>query len=73
MADRCASVVVRVSCREIRIQGLRVRREVRVDLGLLFSFFFSETLLMASQKISKCLKSGSDRLRNGQMPVVVIA
>ena len=30
MADRCGSVVVRVSCREIRIQRLRVRREVRV-------------------------------------------
>ena len=74
MADRCGSVVVRVSCRDIRIQGLRgSARGPGLTLGCYFLFFSIETLLMASQKNSKCLKRGSDRLRNGQMPVVEIA
>ena len=40
---------------------------VGFDRGFRFSFFLIETLSIAGQKFSKCLKNGSDRLRKGQL------
>ena len=61
LTARCGSVVERERERDWITKG------PGSSPGLGFSFFLTETLSNTGQKVSKCLRNGSDRLRKGQL------